>query len=135
MDFIHDGIAGGDGEGGDAPRPAPAFAIAAHAAVDQDAKNKIFGEVGALADDVVNETELVFGEVGEKPAHDWGENVRGVLGGERVSRERKDDAGPGDGWPPGPKPGGNEEFVQAGLHFRQLWRGPGITPGLGVRQV
>ena len=67
MDFVHDGIAGGDGKGGNAPGPAPAFAIAADAAVDQDAKNKILGEVGALADDVVNEIELVFAQMGEKP--------------------------------------------------------------------
>ena len=84
MDFVHDGIACGDGEGRDAPRPAPAFAIAADAAVDQDAKNKIFGEVGALADDVVNEIELVFGEMGEKPFHEEGKNRCGVLGREGV---------------------------------------------------
>src|ERR1700675_1887352 len=70
MDFVHDGIACGYGEGGDAPGPAPAFAIAADAAIDQETKNKIFCEVGAFADDVVNETELVFGEVREKPLYE-----------------------------------------------------------------
>src|SRR5580700_1703195 len=46
MDFVHDGIARSDRESGEAPGPAPAFAIAADATVEQEAENKVLGEVG-----------------------------------------------------------------------------------------
>jgi|SRR5580658_6378022 hypothetical protein len=130
VDFVHDGIAGGDGKSGEAPRPAPAFAATANAAVDQQAKNKIFNEVGAFADDVVNEIKLVFREVRKEPVHDRGEKAGGVLGGEGVSRECEDNAGPGQSRPPGAKPGRKEQLVQARLHLGELRHGARIAPGL-----
>ena len=130
MDFIHDRIAGSEGQGGDAPGPAPAFAIAADAAVDQEAENKIFGEVRAFADDVVNELELSFGEMGKEPLHEERENGRGVVRGEGVGREGEDDAGPSNGGPPGAKPGGNQQLVKVRLHLRQMRGGARIAPGL-----
>ena len=130
MDFIHDRIACGEGEGGDAPGPAPAFAIAADAAVDQEAENKIFGEVGRFADDVVNEIELSFGEIGKEPFHEDRENGRGVFRGEGIGREGEDQAGPSDGGPPGAKPGGNQQLVKVRLHLRQMRGGARIAPGL-----
>jgi len=107
MDFVHDGVACGCGESGDTPGPAPPLAIAADAAVEQKTKHKIFGEVRAFADDVVNEIELCFGEMRVKPLHDNGENRRGVVGREGVGRESENDASPGDGRPPGTNPGGD----------------------------
>jgi hypothetical protein len=130
VDFVHDGIAGGDGEGGDAPRPPPALAIAADAAVDQHAKNKIFGEVGAFADDMVNEIELVFGEVRKKPVDEGGEKACSVLGREGVGRECEDNAGPGQSRPPRAKPSWKEQLMEARLQLGELRRGARIAPGL-----
>lgn len=64
-----------------------------------------------------------------------GENHRGVLGGEGVGRKGKDEASPEESGPPSAKPGGDEESVQAGLHFGQLRCGAGVAPGLRVGQV
>jgi len=86
VDFVHDGIAGGDGQGGDSPGPMPAFASASKAAKEQKAKNKILGEVRAFANDMVNQIELVRVQVRKKPFHEERENRRGVLGGEGIGR-------------------------------------------------
>ena len=130
VDFVHDGIASSDRKSGDAPGPAPAFAIAANAAINQEAENKIFGEVGALADEMVDEIELILREPGEEPVNEGRQDAGGVFGRERVGGEREDDASPGDGRPPGAKPCGDQQFVKAWLHFRQLRGGTGIAPGL-----
>jgi hypothetical protein len=135
MDFVHNGVACSYGESGDTPGPAPALAIAADATVEQNTKNKIFGEVRAFADDVVNEIELSFCEMRVKPLYDYGENRRGVVGREGVGRESENDASPDDCRPPGANPGGDEKLVQARLQLRQVRSGAGIAPGLRVRQV
>src|SRR5882762_2603896 len=62
MNFIQDGISRGAEKCRDAPRPAPPFAVAAHAAIKQKIKNKIFREVRALTDEVMEEFELVGGQ-------------------------------------------------------------------------
>src|SRR5438552_9864335 len=59
VNFIQNGISRGAEECRDAPRPAPAFAVAAHAAIKQQTKNKIFCEVRGLADEVMDELELI----------------------------------------------------------------------------
>src|SRR5579864_6950558 len=130
VDFVHDGIACGHREGGNAPGPTPAFAIAPDAAVDEEAENEIFGEVGGLADDVVDEMELVLGEVRDEPFHEEGENGGSVFGGEGVGGKGEDDAGPGNGGPPGTKPRRNEKLVQPRLHLWELGRGARIAPRL-----
>ena len=135
MDFVEDGVACGDGQSRDAPGPAPASAIAADPAVDQEAEDKIFSEVGAFADDVVDEIELVFGEMRKEPFHEEGKNCRGVFGGEGVGGERENDAGPSDGGPPGAEPRGDEQLVETGLHLWKLRGGTRIAPRLRVRQV
>src|SRR5260370_33563534 len=58
--FIQDGISCGAEECREAPRPAPPFAVPAHTAVEQQAKDKIFREVRALSDEIVNRRELIF---------------------------------------------------------------------------
>jgi len=135
VNFVHDGIARGDGKGGDPPGPAPAFAIASDAAINQEAENKIFGEVGAFADEMVHEIELILREPGEEPVNDRRQDVGCVFGRERVGGEREYDAGPSDGRPPRAEPGGDQQLVKAWLHFRQLRSGTGIAPGLKVRHV
>jgi hypothetical protein len=60
MDFVEAGVAGGDDESGDAPSPAPAEASAADGAEKQNAEDEILGEVGGLADDVMNVSNLVM---------------------------------------------------------------------------
>ena len=68
VDFVEAGIADGDDEGGDAPGPVPAGASAADRAEKQNAEDEIFGEVGALSDDVVDVNDLAVREVGQEPA-------------------------------------------------------------------
>src|SRR6266705_3358313 len=53
VNFIQDGISRGAKKCREAPRPAPPFAVAAHATVEQQAKHKIFREVRALSDEIV----------------------------------------------------------------------------------
>src|SRR5579859_7337170 len=113
----------------------PAFASASKAAKEQEAKNKIFGEVRAFADDMVNQTELVRGQVRKKPFYEERENRRGVLGGEGVGRYRKDYASPDHGRPPRAQPVREQQLVEARLQFGQLRSGTRIAPGLRVRQV
>lgn len=59
VDFVKARIDCGHKPGGKAPGPAPAFAIAANATIEQEAKDKIFGEVGAFANEMVNEIEAI----------------------------------------------------------------------------
>ena len=59
VDFVEAGISGGHKPGGKAPGPAPAFAVAANATIEQKTEDKIFGEVGAFADEMVNEIEPI----------------------------------------------------------------------------
>src|SRR4029077_12930231 len=104
MDFVHDGIARGDGEGSDCPGPTPAFAIAPETAIEQETKNKILGEVRAFADEMVDEIELMRREMRKEPFHKVREDRRGVVRRKRVRREGKNNASPDHGRPPGAKP-------------------------------
>ena len=94
VDFIEAGVAGGDDEGGYAPGPVPADADAAHGAEKQDAEDEIFGEVGALANDVMDVDDLVMREVGEEPAEKRFDDAAGVVGGEDVGGHEEDPASP-----------------------------------------
>jgi|SRR5277367_2101740 len=70
MDLIENGVTRGYGERGNAPGPLPAFAIAAHAAIDQHAKNEVLREVRAFPNNMVNVIELISGEVRKQPMND-----------------------------------------------------------------
>src|SRR5690348_2792446 len=107
MDLVHDGIAGRDGKSRDSPGPTPAAVIAAEPPEEEHAENKVFGKVGALANEMVNHAELMVSQMREEPAHDGQEHRCGVFGGEGVSRKSEDDASPDQGRPPRAKPGGN----------------------------
>jgi hypothetical protein len=48
----------------------PAFASAAEATIEQDAKNKVLGEVRAFANEMVDKFELMRGQMGKKPFHE-----------------------------------------------------------------
>src|SRR5579859_6861371 len=54
MNLVERRISCCDRKCGQSPRPAPPGAIAAHTAKNQDAKNKILGEVRGLAYEMVN---------------------------------------------------------------------------------
>jgi hypothetical protein len=107
VDFVEAGVAGGDDEGGEAPRPAPADAGAANGAEKQNGEDEIFGEVGALANDVVDVGDLAVGEVREEPAQERLDEVAGVFLREKVGGHPEDESGPEEGGPPGAQPGGN----------------------------
>ena len=84
VNFVEARIDGGDEPSGKTPGPAPTFAVATEAPVKEEAKNKIFGEVGGLADEMVNDSKLMMGEVWEEPVDDGRENRCRVLRGEVV---------------------------------------------------
>lgn len=58
MDFVESGVAGGDGERGEGPSPAPAGARTAHTAKKQEIENEVFREVRTLANVVMIELNL-----------------------------------------------------------------------------
>ena len=70
MDFVERGIAGSDEERGESPGPAPADAGTSNAAKEEQAKNKIFSEVGRFANVVVDQIKLRVGQAGYEPAED-----------------------------------------------------------------
>src|SRR5260370_2883180 len=84
MNFVQDGISRGAEKCRDAPRPAPPFPVAAHAALKQKTKNKIFCEERALADEVMDEFELIGSKRRIHPAQDGFTHPTGVLRGEGV---------------------------------------------------
>lgn len=118
VDFVEAGIASGDKPSGKAPGPAPAFAVAAEAAIEEEEKNKVFGEMGAFADQMVDEIEPIVTEVRKKPVDEGRENHGGMFGRKSIGREGEDEAGPEESGPPGANPRGEEEFVNSRLHFR-----------------
>jgi len=133
VNFIHDGISCGAEKCRDAPRPAPPFSVAAHAAIKQQAKNKIFREVRALTDDVMDEFELVGGQRRIQPAQDRLEQRSGMLRRKRVCGHREDEACPYRDWPPGAHPSGHSRRLQARLNLWQLGSRARIAPRLEFR--
>jgi hypothetical protein len=107
VNFVEAGVAGGDDQGGEAPRPAPADTGAADGAEEQNGEDEIFGEVGALTNDVVNVGDLAVGEVREEPAQERLDEVARVFLREEVGGHPEDEAGPEEGGPPGAEPVGN----------------------------
>src|SRR6266849_251705 len=130
MDYVESGIAGSDEERGEAPGPAPADARASNAAIEQEAKDEVFDEVGRLANVVVDDVKLFVGQAGYEPAQDGLDERRGVLRGEGVGGHDEDNDGPKEGGPPGAQPRGNQHLLEARLHLRELRRGTRIAPGL-----
>lgn len=101
VDFVERGIAESDEQRGQSPGPAPANARATNPAVEQQAEDKVLGEVGGLANVMVNELELRGGQVRFEPAQDGPEKPRGVIGGESICGHDEDDRGPEQSGPPG----------------------------------
>ena len=108
MNFIEAGVRSGGEPCEKCPSPAPAGAIAAETPEEQEAKNKIFSEMRALADEMVDEVELMRVEMREQPVDEGQEHGRGVVRGEIVGREREDEASPEESRPPGAQPAGNQ---------------------------
>jgi hypothetical protein len=94
VNFIQGGVSGGAEKCREAPRPAPSFAVAAHASVKQQAKNKVFRKVRAFADEMVDEFELAGGQRRNQPAQDRFEYPASVLRGKSVCRHREDKTRP-----------------------------------------
>ena len=134
VDFVQCGIAESDEERGQSPGPAPAGARPANAAVKEHAEDKIFGEVGGFTDVVVNDLELMRGNVRFEPADDGPEKGGSVLGGKSICRHGEDERGPQESRPPGAQPCGNQELGEARLHLGQMRGGARVAPGL-IRQV
>ena len=130
MDFVESGIAGSDEERGESPGPAPADARATNAAIEQEAKDEVFDEVGRLANVVVDQIKLRVGQAGYEPAEDGLDERGGVLGGEGVGGHDEDNGGPKEGGPPGAQPRGDQHLLKARLHLGELRRGTRIAPGL-----
>ena len=82
MNFIEAGIGGGQEPGREGGGPIPAATMSAQAAIEQQEENKIFAEVGELADDMVNEFDLLMREGGMKPKKYGLEEGAGMGGGE-----------------------------------------------------
>ena len=84
MDFVEAGVAGGDDECGDAPRPAPSDACSADGAEKQNAEYEIFGEVGTLPNDVMYVSDLVVSPLGEQPMKERFDDAASVFSGEEI---------------------------------------------------
>ncbi len=94
VDFIHHGISCRAEECRKAPRPPPAFAVAAHTAVEQQAKDKIFRKVRAFTDEMVDELKLVVGQRRNNPAQDGFEHRSRMLRRKSIRGRRENDARP-----------------------------------------
>src|SRR5208283_4757699 len=110
MDFVEGGVGGGDEPGGEGPRPVPAGASAANAAVEQEIEDEVFGEVGRLADEEVDGVKGRAAKGRYKPVENGADDGGGVLGGEGVGGRGEDDGAPEQGGPPGVKPRGDYGF-------------------------
>lgn len=130
MNFVKAGIARGDKPGRKSPGPAPSRARAANGAKKEQIEDEVFAEVRGLANQMMDETQRFMTQAGEEPMQQRNDDSGGVLGGERVGGERKDDAGPHQCRPPGTNPSWNQELVKLRLHFGQVRRRAGIAPGL-----
>ena len=133
VDFVQDGIARGNRESRYAPSPPPSFASRTHAAIEQQAKDKVLAEMCALSNEIVNRKELIFGQGWDEPSQDRFDHRRRVLRGKRIRGHRENHARPRDGRPPGAQPPPLARRVQASLNFRQLRSGARIAPRLGIR--
>src|SRR5260370_28417628 len=133
MNFVQDGISRGAEKCRDAPRPAPPLPVAAYHALKQKTKNKILRKVRALADEVMDEFELIGGKRRVQPAQDGFKHPTGVLRGEGICGHREDEARPQYDRPPGPQPGGHSRRPQARLNLWQLGSRARIAPRLGFR--
>src|SRR5207302_5430982 len=90
--------------------------------------NEILGEVGDLADEIMDFVDLMAGKRREKPSESRLDDGAGVCGRKSVSGERENDRCPKQGRPPGAEPGGNERGAMTDLvEFRS---GARIAPGL-----
>ena len=68
VDFVERGIAARDEERSQSPGPAPADVAAANAAKEKRAEDEVLGEVGALANVMMDEVKLGRGQIGFEPA-------------------------------------------------------------------
>ena len=128
VDFVERGIACRDRKSGECPRPAPSNARAAHTAKKKNIEDEIFCKVRGLADEKVDDGELVFGKGGKEPAKNRQDNRGSMIRGKGVGRKSEDATGPDDCRPPGAQPGGNERHAFS--EFVEFRGGARIAPGL-----
>src|SRR6266850_7740 len=117
VNLIQDGVSCGAEECRQAPRPAPPLAVTAHPAIEQQAKHKIFREVRALSNEIVDRPELILCKRRNQPPQNRFEHPRRVLRGERVRGCREDDPCPEEYWPPDVQPKWHAGRPQAGLNL------------------
>lgn len=130
VDFVEACVAGGDDEGGDAPRPMPTDACAADSAEEKNAEDEIFGEVSGFTDDVMNVGDLVAAQVREYPAQERLDDAAGVVLRKGVGGHDEDEASPEECGPPGAEPPWNQRGGQARLDFGEVGGGAWVAPGL-----
>lgn len=51
---------------------------------DQKTQDGVFGDVPALADEILNMSELFIGQVRNQPVQKWAQKARGVLHGTEI---------------------------------------------------
>jgi hypothetical protein len=135
VDFVEGGIGCGDEPGGPGPGPTPTDLGEADAAEEDQVEDEVFGEVSGLADEVVDDVELRFGDVGKQSVQDGVEDGAGVVGGEGVGGEGENEAGPEDGRPPGAEPVRGEGFAwEAVADLVEIGCGARIAPRFGSGQ-
>src|SRR5437588_13128847 len=84
MKLIGDGVSRCNEKRRDPPDPAPTGAVGSHRAVEQNAIHKILREMGALANDVMDEIVLALRQPRYEPALNRLKKLFRVFGGNRV---------------------------------------------------
>jgi hypothetical protein len=136
VDFVEGGISGGDKPGGPGPGPAPTGVSGANAAKEDHIEDEILGEVRGLADEVMDYLKLGSGEMRNEGVKNGIDDRRGVIGGEVVGGEGKDEAGPKDCGPPRAEPLWNDGLTRGAMaNFVEIGCRAGIAPGFGCGQT
>ena len=130
VDLVEAGVASGDDEGSKAPGPVPTFAGSADAAEKQDTEDEIFGEVGALANEVVDVGDSMMAEMREQPSQERLDDAAGVFGGKEIGGHEEDPARPEQCRPPGAQPARDQRRGEARLNFGECGGGAWVAPGL-----
>ena len=79
MKLVGSGVRGSDEQCDQPPGPAPARAAEANATKEQQRKDKVFSEMRALANEMMDDRKLFSGYRGVDPPQDWLEDGGGVL--------------------------------------------------------
>lgn len=134
VEFVENRIDGGDEPCGESPRPVPAVAASADAATKEQIENEVFGEVGGLADQKMDDVDAAVGNGWDEPAEQGLEYEGSVGRREGVCGSEKDQPGPEKDGPPDVEPCRSERSVRnAVADLVEVGCGARVTPGFGGR--